>query len=124
MAQVDCGIFPSRAEGWNLELLEMMSCGKSVITTNYSAHTEFCDNENSYLVNIENEEDAEDGVFFRRNVGEWASIGQKQIQQFADHMRHVYELKQNNRLQGNSHGITTAKKFNWNYSAQKVMLYV
>ena len=23
MAKVDCGIFPSRAEGWNLELLEL-----------------------------------------------------------------------------------------------------
>jgi glycosyltransferase involved in cell wall biosynthesis len=27
MQQADCGVFPSRAEGWNLELLEMMSCG-------------------------------------------------------------------------------------------------
>ena len=38
----NCGIFPSRAEGWNLELLEMMSMNKPVIATNYSAHTEFC----------------------------------------------------------------------------------
>ncbi len=124
MEKVDCGIFPSRAEGWNLELLEMMSCGKSVITTNYSAHTEFCDKENAYLVNIETEEVANDGVFFRGDIGDWAHIGQKQIKEFSDHMRHVYELKQKNMLQGNSHGITTAKKFNWNYSAQKVILNV
>ena len=40
MALSDCGVFPSRAEGWNLELLEMMAIGKQVITTNYSAHTQ------------------------------------------------------------------------------------
>ena len=49
----DCGLFPSRAEGWNLELLESMSCGKPVIATNYSGHTEFCNDENSYLIDIE-----------------------------------------------------------------------
>ena len=46
----DCGLFPARAEGWNLELLEMMACGKQVIATNYSAHTEFCTKENSILI--------------------------------------------------------------------------
>ena len=38
MKQADCGVFPARAEGWNLELLEMMACGKHVIATDYSAH--------------------------------------------------------------------------------------
>ena len=33
MKQADCGVFPARAEGWNLELLEMMACGKHVIAT-------------------------------------------------------------------------------------------
>ena len=45
----DCGIFPARAEGWNLELLESMACGKPVITTNCSAHTEYVDESNAYL---------------------------------------------------------------------------
>lgn len=47
MANANCGIFPSRAEGWNLELLEMMSMNKPVIATDYSAHTEFCNEKNS-----------------------------------------------------------------------------
>jgi glycosyltransferase involved in cell wall biosynthesis len=41
MQQTDCGIFPTRAEGWGLPILEMMSCGKHVITTNYSGQTQF-----------------------------------------------------------------------------------
>ena len=51
MIQTDCGVFPARAEGWNLELLEMMACGKQVIATNYSAHTEFCNPDNCRLIN-------------------------------------------------------------------------
>ena len=56
MAKTDCGVFPARAEGWNLELLEMMSCNKPVIATNYSAHTEFCDDKNCMLIDIEDME--------------------------------------------------------------------
>lgn len=52
IANSDCGLYPSRAEGWNLELLESMSMNKPVIATNYSAHTEFCNSDNTYLINI------------------------------------------------------------------------
>ena len=65
MSQTDCGVFPARAEGWNLELLEMMSCGKNVIATNYSSHTEFCNSENCMLVETTELEDAHDGKWFR-----------------------------------------------------------
>ena len=75
MAQTDCGIFPSRAEGWNLELLEMLACIKSVITTHYSAHTEFCDDVNSDLVEIKETELAYDGKWFQESV----VIGQRYL---------------------------------------------
>ena len=41
MARADCGVFPFRAEGWNLDLAEMMAMGKNVIATDYSAPTEY-----------------------------------------------------------------------------------
>lgn len=37
----DVGLFPSLAEGWNLELLELLHLQKRCIATDYSAHTEF-----------------------------------------------------------------------------------
>jgi len=86
MGQVDCGVFPSRGEGWNLELLEMMSMGKPVIATNYSGHTQFCDSTNCSLVDIEKTEPAYDGVWFDGKVGEWATISKNQVKQLADHM--------------------------------------
>ena len=112
MAQTDCGVFPSRAEGWNLELLEMMACGKPVITTNYSAHTEFCNNENSLLVDIDHTEPAFDGMWFK-GVGEWASLEQKQQDQISEYMKQIHKDKQSGTLPVNTNGLITAQTLNW-----------
>jgi glycosyltransferase involved in cell wall biosynthesis len=120
MLQSDCGVFPARAEGWNLDLLEMMSCGKSVIATNYSAHTEFCNEENCMLVETTEMEDADDGKWFR-GQGQWAALKEEQISQIADYMREVHEKKKKDELNINQAGVDTAKKFSWKNSAQKVI---
>lgn len=119
MRYVDCGVFLSHAEGWNLPLLEMMSCGKQVIATNYSAHTEFCTKDNCHLVDIESLEDAYDGRWFH-GFAEWAEIGPQQISQCADFMRSVYEGKMRGDAVINLNGIETAKKFSWKNSCQKI----
>lgn len=108
MSYADCGIFASRAEGWNLELLEMMAMGKPVITTNYSAHTAFCNNKNSFLVDITELETANDNKYFR-NFGQWAKIGKKEQDSFIDLMKQAYSKKINE----NKEGIETAKKLSW-----------
>lgn len=120
MTQTDCGIFPARAEGWNLELLEMMSCGKHVITTNYSAHSEFCNNQNSHLIEINTEEVAYDGVWFHGKLGKWANLGDYQLEQAISIMRNIHKLKSNNQLSINTNGIETANKFTWKNSANRV----
>jgi glycosyltransferase involved in cell wall biosynthesis len=117
----DCGIFPSRAEGWNLELLEMMSCGKHVITTNYSAHTEFCNNQNTMLIDIDNLETAFDGVFFDGKCGFWAELSDNQKEETISHMRLVHKKKQNGELNINVDGIQTAEKFSWQNSAKGIL---
>ena len=121
MRQADCGVFPSRAEGWNLELLEMMSMGKHVITTNYSAHTEFCTPVNSRLININNLETAFDGVFFDGQLGLWAEIAQDQKDVTIEYMRDVHTLKQDGQLTTNQNGIDTGKQFSWKNSAQELI---
>lgn len=111
----NCGIFPSRAEGWNLELLEMMSMGKPVITTDYSAHTEFCTNKNSFLVNITELELAFDNKAFKKQ-GNWAKIGNQQKDQFIEYMRNAYK----NRLSSNQNGTDTAKQYSWLNTASTI----
>jgi glycosyltransferase involved in cell wall biosynthesis len=113
--QMDCGLFPSRAEGWNLELLESMACGKPVIATNYSAHTEFCTPENSNLIDITVSETANDGVWFN-GQGEWAFIGQRQKAQIIDYMRYCYKERPENKA-----GIRTAEHFSWENSATRLL---
>lgn len=110
MSLSHCGVFPVRAEGWNLEALEMLSCGKNVIATNYSAHTEFLNTENSFLIDIDSLEPAFDGVFFDGKVGEWAKLGNNQLDSLVEHMRTIYKT---HIFDINQKGIETAKKYTW-----------
>jgi glycosyltransferase involved in cell wall biosynthesis len=121
MSNSDCGVFPSRAEGWNLELLEMMACGKHVITTNYSAHTEFCTRNNSKLVDIEQSELAYDGKWFHGKCGNWAKIDDNAIDQFVNHLRNIHRMKQAQNLTPNLEGIKTGQYYNWDHSASLVL---
>jgi glycosyltransferase involved in cell wall biosynthesis len=121
MSKADCGVFPSRGEGWNLELLEMMACGKNVIATNYSAHTEFCNEDNSILIECQETEPAYDGKWFHGKCGSWAKVGEKQITDLSDAMRDIFEQKTNGRLSVNTQGIKTAKSLSWNSTALKIL---
>jgi glycosyltransferase involved in cell wall biosynthesis len=124
MNETDCGVFPSRAEGWNLELLEMMACGKHVIATAYSAHTEFCNNDNCDLIHIDDEEEAYDGKWFfghDHGHGDWAEIGEEQVDQLIQTMREVHTLKQMGELNENAAGLATARKFSWDQTAQQIL---
>ena len=121
MNMVDCGVFPARAEGWNLELLEMMACGKHVIATNYSAHTEFCTPVNCRLVNTHNLETAFDGVFFDGTKGFWAELAKDQEDVIIEYMRDIHSLKQSGQLGLNQNGIDTANKFTWKNTVDKLL---
>jgi len=116
MSNSDCGVFPSRAEGWNLELLEMMACGKPCITTNYSAHTEFCNKDNAMLIDINEKEIAYDGKFFH-GLGSWAKIGDEQVEQLVCYFKDFYEKWLDNEDLVNYNGIRTAEQFSWSKTA-------
>lgn len=108
----DCGVFPARSEGWNLELLESMACGKPVITTNVSAHTEYCTKDNAFLIEAPNQEEAYDGTFFFGG-GNWAELDYEEEEQLVEHFRYCYKNRPSN-----PNGITTAQNFTWENSAK------
>ena len=117
MSQVDCGVFPSRGEGWNLELLEMMAAGKHVVATDYSAHTEFCNKENAGLVSISDVESAFDNKWFF-GQGNWAKIGaHEEMDLYMKMMKYILNKKGT----VNNAGIETAKRFSWQNTAREII---
>lgn len=108
----DCGVFLSRAEGWNNEILECMAMNKPIIATYYSAHTEYCNEENSYLVYIDETEKANDNKWFFGD-GNWAKLGDNQMSQTVEYLRYAY----NNKISNNPKGFDTALKYSWNNTA-------
>jgi glycosyltransferase involved in cell wall biosynthesis len=113
---VDCGVFPSHAEGWNLEIPELMACGVHIIATNYSGHTEFLTKDNAKLLDVAGMELAKDGKWFHGH-GEWCTFS---VDQLVEHMRSIHEMKQSGKLGLNEAGIETAKKFTWQNSIKKI----
>jgi glycosyltransferase involved in cell wall biosynthesis len=113
IALSDCGIFLSRAEGWNNEVPEFFALNKPVILTNYSAHTEYANSDNSYSVRIDDLCPAKDGKFFD-GFGNWANIGDDQIEQTIEYMRYVYK----NNIRTNPAGLESAKNLTWQNTSQ------
>ena len=115
IALSDCGIFPARAEGWNNEVPEMFAVNKPVILTNYSAHTEYSNKDNSFLIDITNLSPAIDDKFFD-GYGNWANFSSDQYEQAVSHMRFVYK----NNIRTNPSGLETAKFLTWDNTAQSI----
>lgn len=114
--KIDCGVFVSHAEGWDFPCMEVLSTGGQVIVSDYSAHTEYCTKENSYLINIDKLEPAFDGIWFH-GQGNWASIDEPQFDQLVEYMRAVYKKGR----VVNQAGIETAKKFSWKNTVDKML---
>lgn len=69
----DCGIFPSKGEGWNLPLLECIASGTPAITGNWTGHSEFLGKEYPEILTLREAscELASDGVWFHGDRGDW-----------------------------------------------------
>lgn len=123
MRAADYGIFISSGEGFNLGLLEMMACGKKCVATNYSAHTEFCSNENCDLIDIDELEDAYDQKWFF-GQGKWAKFGEKQKQRAAECLQDFYagcHVSSHLDFKINYGGLKTAAQLTWKNSAEKLI---
>jgi glycosyltransferase involved in cell wall biosynthesis len=113
IAMSDCGIFPARAEGWNNEIPEFFALNKPVILTNYSAHTEYANKDNSFLLEIDGLTQAKDDKFFD-GYGNWANLSDKFYEQAVESMRYVYK----NNIRTNPNGLITAKNLTWDNTAK------
>jgi len=116
--QVDFGVFPSHAEGWGLEVLELMACGVPSIATNYSGHTEYLNETNSLLVELNGMEPAKDDIWFHGN-GNWCTFDMDEL---VSKMKEVHEIKQSGKLKHVYEDVLkdTVEQFTWTNSVKKI----
>lgn len=115
----DIGIYPHRAEGFGLPLLESISCGKRIIATNYSAPKDYLNKDNSSLIDIRDLEKAEDGIFFFGS-GNWAKLDSVYFDELCESMYYEYKLIKKGRTINYS-GVETAEKFTWSNTALNIL---
>ncbi len=116
----DIGIFPYRAEAWNMELMELLSIGKHCIATNYSGPTEFAKDLGCHMIDIEGIEKAYDGKWFLGN-GRWAKITPTYILKFSEALRMLHRKKQSGELETNIIGQKNSETFNWKNTCDEIL---
>ncbi len=122
LRRADCGLFLSKSEGFNLGLLECLAVGTHAIATNWSGHTEYVNTDNSYLVEIDDEEIIWDGVWFKDyDCGKWAAFGPNQEECVINDMRHICNAKQDGLLGVNTAGVKTGTSFTWDNSVTRLL---
>jgi glycosyltransferase involved in cell wall biosynthesis len=117
---LDCCIAISRAEGFDLPLLESFAMGKQAIVTDSSAHTEFATSGNSMLVSVDETELAMDGIWFFGS-GNWSKLGPKQENQITEYMKEVHFKKQSGDTLFNTEGLETSRRLTWSNTADKLI---
>ena len=120
-----CFVFPSKAEGWGLPLLEAIACGTPYIATHYSGQTEYLNLINQQYSKIKYEmEEIRSTDFFKFHEfttdirPQWA---RPSIQSLAKNMRDVYS----NWEQLEQETITNSQKvrnlFSWRASTEALL---
>lgn len=91
-AAADAYVLPTRGEGWGLPFMEAMASGLPTIATRWSAHLDFMNDDNSYLVDIDglvpvtNAQVTEDPYY-----GDGQRWAEPSIEHTAAQMRRVFE---------------------------------
>lgn len=117
--ECDALVFPTKAEGWGLPVIEAMACAKPVIVTDYSAPREFVSERTGYLVRVEKmtevraSSDYPDG-----ECGFWAQPDVDHLQHL---MRHVYTCRDEARSIGQQAREEVCARWTWDHAASKAL---
>ncbi len=100
-ASADAFVLPTRGEGWGIPFMESMASGVPVIATRWSAHLDFVNDDNGYLVDVErmvriDEEQTRSSAFYEPDH-EWAEPSLAHLKQL---MRRAFSNREEARAKG------------------------
>jgi len=117
----DAMIFPSRAEGWGLPLIEAVACGLPVISTYYSGHTEYLSAINGQFVRLDHQLQPISCPEFLQHWkagGQWAVASPYEIAKKLMFMREHHDRFQ-------QHAVTASQiirnHFSWRHAAEQAI---
>jgi len=112
----DAFLFPTRAEGWGLPIIEALACGLPTIVTNYSGQTEYLTKEMAYLLDYEFE-DIQIPFFLSKDgyYGQWA---RPDMDQFRYYLRYIYENQDEARQKGLNAAKLVHENWTWEHAAK------
>jgi glycosyltransferase involved in cell wall biosynthesis len=118
----DAFVFPSKAEGWGLPLIEAICCGIPVITTYYSGHTEFLKPIRGLFLEVDYklvDIDADDFKMwgYRYSDGNYGRWAKPDVDSLRSKMRDCYEKRGYWKGKAMKAAEMTMKGFNWDQSA-------
>jgi glycosyltransferase involved in cell wall biosynthesis len=118
-------VLPSKGEGWGLPLIEAAAMGMPIITTWYSAHTEFLQHIQSSVVSVDYDMipiSCEEYKFFYptpdNNWGEWA---QPRVDSIRRALRHAQQNYTQLKPTAVANSKIIARDFSWTASADRAL---
>ena len=112
----DCLVIPTRGEGWGMPILEGMACGLPVITTNWSAQTDFYNEKYGYPVNVKGLIPAIAKCPYYDGF-QWSDPDTEHLQY---QLRYVYENREEARQKGLLAAEYVRNNWTWLHAAKKI----
>lgn len=116
--ELDCFVFPSKAEGIGLPPREAMATGLPVILTEYSGLSDIANPLFSYPLNVHELIPRTD---MTEQPGNWAKVDVKELMY---QMRYVYEHQDEARNKGRLAASVIKEKYSWEVCAKNILNFL
>jgi len=116
-------VLPTRGEAWGLPILEAMACELPCIVTDYSGPTEYANEDNCYLIRVQEMRKVEDTEFFYSGY-DWGMWAQPDLAHLRSLMRFVYENPEDARRKARRAREDAVKYWTWDLAAEKAVAHI